>query len=121
MFDLLNIIKALADENRLRVVTALKGRELCVCEITAMLNLAPSTVSKHMAILRMARLVEGRKDGRWMYYRLADDLAPEVAMRALALVHDALADDDRIRRDAELIEKIACESGDETCELKKTS
>jgi len=71
LYDFLTIVKALADENRLRVLCALRDREVCVCEITALLKLAPSTVSKHMAVLRQAHLVEGRKDGRWMYYRLA--------------------------------------------------
>jgi ArsR family transcriptional regulator len=43
--------------------------ELCVCQLIKMLGLAPSTVSKHMSILRQARLVQARKEGKWMYYR----------------------------------------------------
>ncbi len=70
MRDSMDIVKALADENRVRALCALKDRELCVCQIIALLELAPSTVSKHMSILRQARLVEARKNGRWMYYRV---------------------------------------------------
>ncbi|TFG44900.1 MAG: ArsR family transcriptional regulator, partial [Candidatus Brocadiia bacterium] len=58
MLSFLSITKALADESRVRTLMALDGRELCVCQITELLGLAPSTVSKHMAILTQARLVE---------------------------------------------------------------
>ena len=70
MLNILNITKALSDENRIRAIMMLTGGELCVCQIIEMLGLAPSTVSKHMSILRQAGLVETRKEGRWIYYRL---------------------------------------------------
>lgn len=70
MLEILNITKALSDENRVRALMMLTGGELCVCQIIEMLGLAPSTVSKHMSILRQAGLVETRKEGRWIYYRL---------------------------------------------------
>jgi DNA-binding transcriptional ArsR family regulator len=65
--------KALADENRIRIIGVLKGRELCVCQLIELLCLAPSTVSKHLSILKNARLINSRKQGRWMYYRLPDE------------------------------------------------
>ena len=68
----LKITKALADGNRMRAVGALMERgELCVCQLTEMLGLATATVSRHMSILQSASLVQSRKDGRWVYYRLA--------------------------------------------------
>jgi ArsR family transcriptional regulator, arsenate/arsenite/antimonite-responsive transcriptional repressor len=67
MRDRLDVLKALADETRLRALCALRGGELCVCQLIALLELAPSTVSKHLSILRAARLVESRKEGRWIY------------------------------------------------------
>ena len=73
MFDFMNITRALSDENRVRVVAALRDRELCVCQLIDMLELSPSTVSTHLSILRTARLLNGRKEGRWMHYSLADD------------------------------------------------
>ena len=66
MRDLMAVTKALADENRVRILMALEPKELCVCQIVELLDLAPSTVSKHMAILKQARLVDepqGRSDG----------------------------------------------------------
>ena len=71
MWDFMAVTKALADENRVRMLLALQKQELCVCQIIELVKLAPSTVSKHMSILRSAHLVDARKDGRWMYYRLA--------------------------------------------------
>jgi len=69
----LNIAKALADGNRMRVIVALmENNELCVCQITEMLRLAVATVSRHMSVLQNARLVQSRKEGRWVFYRLED-------------------------------------------------
>ena len=71
MREFMAAAKALADENRVRVLLFLRGgKELCLCQIVEMLGLAPSTVSKHMAVLYQAGLVESRKEGRWIYYRL---------------------------------------------------
>jgi DNA-binding transcriptional ArsR family regulator len=70
MRDCLNITKALSDENRLRMLMALRDGELCVCQLTELMGLAMSTVSKHLSILYQAGLVDARKEGRWMYYSL---------------------------------------------------
>ena len=67
MFDFMNITEALADENRVRILMALDQRELCVCQIIDLLQLSPSTVSKHLSILRNARLINSRKAGRWIF------------------------------------------------------
>ncbi len=90
MRDLLAITKSLADENRLRAIGLLRERELCLCQIVAVLALAPSTVSKHMAILQQARLVESTKKGRWVYFRLADDEGTTESRQALQWVLDGL-------------------------------
>jgi len=99
MRDFMNVVRALADENRVRALMALRRRELCVCQIIELLELAPSTVSKHMAILKQARLVDSRKKGRWIYYRLADDDVPGEAREAVAWAARSLGDDAWIRRD----------------------
>lgn len=66
---LARIGRALGDEGRIRALLALSGKEMCACHIVALLKLAPSTVSKHMAILRIAGLVTSRRSGKWIYYR----------------------------------------------------
>jgi ArsR family transcriptional regulator len=63
--------KALADETRLRILALLNEGELCVCDLMAILDLPQSTVSRHLAYLRNAGWVEDRRQGIWMYYRLA--------------------------------------------------
>lgn len=106
MFEFLNITKALAEENRVRILLALEVEELCVCQIIELLELAPSTVSKHMYVLRQARLVEGRKDGRWMYYRLADESASTQVSEAIAWLKKSLSPSERIRADAKRLKAI---------------
>lgn len=64
--------KAMADGSRLRIIAALMYKpELCVCQITELLGLATATVSRHISVLQNAGLVESRKDGRWVYYRIS--------------------------------------------------
>jgi DNA-binding transcriptional ArsR family regulator len=106
MREILAVMKALGDENRLRVVAALQGRELCLCQLVALLGLANSTVSRHMSILHQARIVESRKDGRWSYFRLAaEDESPEAAAAAL-LALKSLKGDGKIKSDAERLNQI---------------
>lgn len=116
MFDFMNITKALADENRVRILMALNGRdELCVCQLIDLLQLAPSTVSKHLFILRNARLIAGRKEGRWMYYRLNSDAAPETVKSALAWVTRSVAEEAVIRQDKERLATLATAPASARC------
>ncbi len=71
--DYITITKALSDPHRVRALLALRKGELCVCQIIDLFGLAPSTVSKHMSILKQAGLVNSRKDSRWVYYRLVEE------------------------------------------------
>jgi ArsR family transcriptional regulator len=121
MFEFLNITKALAEENRVRILLALEVEELCVCQIIELLELAPSTVSKHMSILRQAHLVEGHKDGRWMYYRLADENAPTEVNEAIAWVKKSLWPNERIREDAKRLEEILKIDREVLCSRKAPS
>ena len=97
----LTITKALADGNRLRVLMALTKRdELCVCQITEMLELSPATVSRHMSILHSARLVTSRKDSRWVYYRLSSTFPPLVLQwlkESMGRSREAAHDDERLK------------------------
>jgi DNA-binding transcriptional ArsR family regulator len=114
MRDLLAVMKALADENRLRIVAALHGRELCLCQIVELLGLATSTVSRHASILQQARLVDSRKQGRWTYFRLDED-APPKAAEATALVVQESKNDSQIRGDAKRLKEILKLDPEELC------
>jgi ArsR family transcriptional regulator len=106
MWDFMAVTKALADENRVRLLLALQKQELCVCQLIELVKLAPSTVSKHMSILRSARLVDARKDGRWMYYRLAGAKSSPIVRGAIEWARKSLADDPQIIGDAKRLEQI---------------
>lgn len=64
------IAKALAHPSRLMILDALEGREACVCDLTELVGADQSTVSKHLAVLKQAGLVEDRKDGVMVFYKL---------------------------------------------------
>jgi len=116
---LVDVIKALADENRLRTIHALQGRELCVCQIVELLELAPSTVSKHMSILKQARLVEGRKDGRWMYYRLADKGIDRLGREALDWINASLRSDTELKQDRKKLRTIVATDLEILCKRQR--
>jgi ArsR family transcriptional regulator, arsenate/arsenite/antimonite-responsive transcriptional repressor len=115
MRELMAVIKALADENRVRILMALGPKELCVCQVVELLGLAPSTISKHMAILKQARLVDSRKEGRWMFYRHAEGDASVEAKEMTALVSRLLADDVLEREDTKRLKQILKMDRDKLC------
>ena len=100
-----NTTKALSDPNRVRALMALRGQELCVCRIIELLQLAPSTVSKHLSVLKQAGLIKGRKESRWMHYRLPDDKDSN-AWKALEWVFQSLEDSSEIIADRERLDAI---------------
>jgi DNA-binding transcriptional ArsR family regulator len=106
MREFMNITKALADETRVRTLLALRKGELCVCQITELFGLAPSTISKHLSILFQAGLVASRKDGRWIYYQLPGKEAPVAVREALDWVEKSLASSPRVLDDNKLLKKI---------------
>ena len=102
----MNLTKALADASRVRMLLALRGGELCVCQITELFGFAPSTISKHLSILHQAGLVESRKAERWVYYRLPDKKAPAMIRHALAWVGKSISDTPQILADNQQLKKI---------------
>jgi ArsR family transcriptional regulator, arsenate/arsenite/antimonite-responsive transcriptional repressor len=120
MESFLAITRALSDENRVRALLALRDQEVCVCQIIELLQLAPSTVSKHMTILRQAKLVEGQKRGRWMYYRKAGANAPVEACKALDWICASLSSSPRIREDRKRLAAILKVDRGELCRTQNT-
>lgn len=94
------LFKALGDETRLRIVALLSHGELCVCHLQEALGLAQPTVSRHLATLRAAGVVEQRRAGKWVYYRLARQ-GSEDCERHLRSVARAFAARAVLRRDVE--------------------
>ncbi len=93
--------KALSEPHRVRIVEMLKIRPLCVCEITSILGLATSTVSRHLSVLREAGFITDEKEGKWVNYRLKTWSETPGVMELISLIGDWLPDDEVIRSDAE--------------------
>jgi DNA-binding transcriptional ArsR family regulator len=119
MKKILNITKALADESRVRALMLLKNGELCVCQIIEVLELAPSTVSKHMSILKQADLVESRKSGRWIYYRLPGKDSAEAVRTVIEWLKTNLNNDKVTQKDIRRLDKILSIDKDELCRKTK--
>jgi ArsR family transcriptional regulator len=96
-------MKAASDPTRTRILKLLEGGGLCVCQVQAVLGLAPSTVSRHLAILKLAGLVDDRRNGKWIEYALTPASHNPHAGRVLALLESldreaaVLADRRRLR------------------------
>lgn len=82
------LLKALADDTRLRIVGLLSRGELCVCHIASALDVSQPNASQHLTVLRNANVVTSQRRGSWIYYRLAADHDP-VRSRILGAVVDA--------------------------------
>ena len=95
---LTSVYAALADPTRLRILSLLRDEEVCVCHIHASLDVPQPTASRHLAYLRKAGLVEARREGVWMHYRLApigDPVVASVVKTALhALTHAVISGKD---------------------------
>jgi ArsR family transcriptional regulator, arsenate/arsenite/antimonite-responsive transcriptional repressor len=114
MREVLAITNALADESRVRTVLALTRGRLCVCQIAELLQLAPSTVSKHLSILKQARLVDAQKNGRWIFYFLPEQPGDSVQQN-LDWLKSALVKDAKIASDVKRLKEILKEDPEEIC------
>jgi len=101
--NLVETAKGLAHPARLRLLGVLGSGELCVCQMTALLELAPSTVSQHLSVLSRGGLVADRKEGKLVFYRLHEG---EVAAALLPPLLDVLADDAQARADRSLVDRL---------------
>ena len=100
---LLQIQKATAHPVRLRILCMLREGPLCGCQISAVVKLAASTVSEHLAELRRAELVSEKKDGRWVEYRLD---ASGTAESVLSAIFSGVESDPVVRADAVVIKAV---------------
>ena len=98
------LFQALADPTRLRILGLLLTGEVCVCDIHESLRIPQPKASRHLAYLRRAGLVDGRREGLWVHYRLAD--APDaIAATIRQAVAHALGHLESVRRDGERLQK----------------
>jgi DNA-binding transcriptional ArsR family regulator len=115
MREFMAVAKALADATRVRILLALRRGELCVCQITELLGLAPSTVSKHLSLLHHAGLIVSTKRERWVYYRLPDHAVTPAAEGGMAWVNEAAGESDQATADAKRLKQIMSMDLQEIC------
>lgn len=73
LYDLAEVFKVFGDSTRIRILEALSKSEMCVCDIAFLLNMTQSAISHQLRVLKQARLVKNRRDGKIVYYSLDDD------------------------------------------------
>jgi len=110
-------LKAAGDPTRTRILKLLEARELCVCQIQAVLGLAPSTVSKHLSVLRAAGLVDDRRAGKWIHYGIPASSPNPHAAGVLALVRGSLDRDPKIAADRRRLREVLRVPLSELCAL----
>jgi len=111
-------LKAAGDPTRTRILKLLADGELCVCQIQAVLGIAPSTVSKHLSILKFAGLVEDRRDGKWIHYRISPAGDNPHARGVLTLLSGALDREPRVLEDRRRLKKVLKIPAAELCEIE---
>jgi ArsR family transcriptional regulator len=102
--ELTKLFRALADETRVRIVALLSHGELCVCHLIKALQLSQPNISRHLGILRMAGIVDARRDGTWVYYKLADQ-EHQAVQATLATLTDVFGAERAIRTDHTRLKK----------------
>lgn len=101
---LTRLLKALGDPTRLRMVALLAHGELCVCHLESALGLTQSNTSRQLSVLRAAGVVETRRDGAWVFYRLAPQL-DELARAQLRALTAAFGKREVLAKDVERLIK----------------
>jgi ArsR family transcriptional regulator len=112
------VFKALGEQTRVRIAMLLVGQELCVCDLTEILRLPQSTISRHMTQLRQSKLVIDRRVGTWIHYRLADD---KVAREISRLLENSFREMQPYKGDRERLAAHAVKSGCAPAKMKKKS
>ena len=106
--DLVRLFAALADRTRLRLLNLMDGREVCVCYFVEILRQSQPKISRHLAYLRNAGIVNARRDGKWMHYsieRPQDSIAASILDAALV----SLKSDSQMQADLATLGRACCE------------
>ena len=103
MKTFIKVMKALSDPNRVKIIKMLQHKMMCVCEIQEALQIAQSSVSKHLKILEEAGLVDYKKDGLWVNYHLTDGMKSPYVSSLMGNLRHWLEDEPEVK---ELIKRL---------------
>jgi DNA-binding transcriptional ArsR family regulator len=88
LYDLAELFKVFGDSTRIKILCALAESDLCVCDIAALFNMTQSAISHQLRVLKQARLVKYRKEGKIVYYSLADEHVKQIFGQGLAHINE---------------------------------
>jgi ArsR family transcriptional regulator, arsenate/arsenite/antimonite-responsive transcriptional repressor len=111
--DLVYILKALADDNRIRILNLLRNDELCVCDIEDVLGIKQSNASRHLNRLKVSGIIVSEKKSQWVYFRLKDDTFVKYPFLSL-IINDEVRKIGVCKEDLELLKKI--KAGGRSCD-----
>lgn len=103
--DIVCIFKALADENRIRILNLLRNGELCGCDIESVLGVKQSNASRHLTRLKMARIIVSKKKSQWVYYRLNSSISQRFPFLSI-IINDEIEKISVCKEDLESLKKI---------------
>lgn len=116
--SMVKCLRAIGDENRLRILMLLRERELCVLEVVGALGISQPLASSHLAVLREAGLATTRREGRRIRYRLSEQAQSGGKHRLLKLVAEAIVAEPPIAADRERLAQCAAFRGSAVCDKK---
>ena len=99
MENILQCLKALADEKRIRILMLLREQELCVCQLMGVLRISQPLVSRHLSVLKGAGVVQSRREGKLMFYSISDQAMAGGKSGLIQLVRESLNGDAAIEQD----------------------
>jgi len=109
MRELVKVLKAVADKNRLRIFKMLQHKKMCVCEISAALGITRPSVSRHLSLMRDAGLVEDERNGPWIDYMLCEEKINRYAPIIQSHLKEWINDDPHIKEDLKKIKTLSRE------------
>lgn len=114
MKETAQLFKALSDETRLRILALLAYGELCVCDLMEIMGLPQSTVSRHLATLRQSELVEDRRQGVWIFYRLMES-SESVYRELLDILSENMGHMKQVQADREKLQALLQRKKPDSC------
>jgi ArsR family transcriptional regulator len=107
IYDMELFFRALADRTRLRLINLMGDNEICVCFFVEVLGTNQPKISRHLAYLRKAGIVDARREGKWIHYRVSEPSDPNAA-HVLREVRTWLVEDSEMRHDRARLAKVCC-------------
>lgn len=102
-----DLFAALSDRTRLRLLNLMRDGEVCVCFFVEIVDAPQPTISRHLAYLRNAGLVDARRDGKWMHYQISDEL-DGATRKMLQQSLDLLREEKTFQKDREALNRACC-------------